>query len=245
MSASIGVQEGGLGGRRKMADLENCFEVLDWNGNGVGRIGYLAHEAAVLAHRVREPKAHARRPVVQHLLEYALVLRNGADFAGFVAVPPQSRAPPRPNPSIACLTWAKAEGLTESSRKPQDKSAGTQRGSPAISPHRLTLIPARLPYCAVRADELKHRRLERIDQFAERSVGPIARRDILSQIVGANGKECCPEPLDRQGCRRHFDHDAKFGKRCGNTFGLQLVNLIREYLACQPPIRPAPSPWET
>src|SRR5271169_1491603 len=80
-------------------------------------------------------------------------------------------------------------------------------------------------------NELEHRRLERIDQFAERSVGPIARRDILSQIVGANGKECCHEPLDRQGCRRHFDHDAKFGKRRGNTFGLQLVNDIREYLA--------------
>ena len=73
---------------------------------------------------MREPKPHAGRPVVQHFLEYALVLGNGADFAGFVAVPLQSRTPPLPNPSIACLTWAKAEGLTESSRKPHDKQRG-------------------------------------------------------------------------------------------------------------------------
>jgi hypothetical protein len=46
---------------------------------------------------------------------------------------------------MVCLIRAKAEGLTENSRTPQDSKAGMQPGSPAISPHKLTLIPARLP----------------------------------------------------------------------------------------------------
>ena len=50
-------------------------------GNRVGRIGNLADEAPVLADRMRQPDAHAGRPAIQHLLEYALVFGNGAVLA--------------------------------------------------------------------------------------------------------------------------------------------------------------------
>jgi len=67
-----------------MADLKDRVEVLDWNRNRIGRIRNLAYEAAVLAHRMREPQPHAGWPVVQHFLEYALVLGNRTEFAGFL-----------------------------------------------------------------------------------------------------------------------------------------------------------------
>src|SRR5262245_22214404 len=62
----------------------------------------------------------------------------------------QSQAPPAFSLAIACLTCANADGFTDSSRKPHDSNAGTQRVSPAISPHKLTAILARLPYSTVR-----------------------------------------------------------------------------------------------
>ena len=66
-----------------MADLEDGVEMLDRHRDRIGRIGNLADEAAVLAHRMREPDAHAGRSAVQHLLEDALVLRDRADVRRF------------------------------------------------------------------------------------------------------------------------------------------------------------------
>jgi hypothetical protein len=67
-----------------VADFEDRVEVLDWNRNRIDRIRNLTHEAAILAHRVREPQSHAGGPIVQHFLEYALVLGNRTEFAGFL-----------------------------------------------------------------------------------------------------------------------------------------------------------------
>jgi hypothetical protein len=45
-----------------MTDVKNRIEVLDRYRDGVSWIRYLADEAAVFAHRMREPNAHAGRP---------------------------------------------------------------------------------------------------------------------------------------------------------------------------------------
>ena len=71
-------------------------------GNRVGRVGYLADEAAVLAHRMREPDAHAGGPAIQHFLEYALVFGDSADFPRLVE-PGFSHSASALQPSIVCL----------------------------------------------------------------------------------------------------------------------------------------------
>jgi hypothetical protein len=81
MGARIRAQKRLLGGGRKMADVENGIEMLHRHRDRVGRIGNLADEAAILAHRMREPDAHARGPAVEHFLEDALVGGDGARFA--------------------------------------------------------------------------------------------------------------------------------------------------------------------
>ena len=84
MGARIGAQERLLRGRREVADFENGVEMLDRHRHRVGRIGDLADKAAVLAHGMRQPDAHAGGPAVEHFLENALVLGDSAHLFGLL-----------------------------------------------------------------------------------------------------------------------------------------------------------------
>ena len=59
MRARVCAKERVFGLRREMADFEDGIEVLDGDRNRIGRIRNLADEAAVFAHRMRQPNAHA------------------------------------------------------------------------------------------------------------------------------------------------------------------------------------------
>src|SRR5580658_2594932 len=59
------------------------------------------------------------------------------------------------------------------------------------------------------ADEIKHRRIQRIDQLRQRSIRPIAGCHILREIVRPDRQERGFELLDCQRCRRHLNHDAE------------------------------------
>src|SRR5215472_14408728 len=77
MGASVGFLKRRLLSGREMTDIKNGVEVLHRDRDLVRRIGDLADKAAVLAHRVCQPEAHARRALVEHRLENALVGGNG------------------------------------------------------------------------------------------------------------------------------------------------------------------------
>jgi hypothetical protein len=55
--------------------------MLHWDRDRIRRIGNLTDKASIFPHRVRQPKPHAGRPIVQYFLENALVLDDRTGFA--------------------------------------------------------------------------------------------------------------------------------------------------------------------
>ena len=112
---------------------------------------------------------------------------------------------------MAALTCASAGAHGKLAQAAASSSAGTQRGSPAMSPHRLTLMPLRA------ADAPRLARSARSTAGCSGSIKvaterPFARRghDILGQIVRADREEGGLESADRRNRRRrHLDHDAE------------------------------------
>src|ERR1700758_5421608 len=96
MSAVIGHEKCRLLCRRKMADLEDCAEVLCRYRNLIGRARNLADEAAILANGTRQAKAHARGAIVEHRLEDALVGGHSGSLGAWLGRPLSHRWPPRP-----------------------------------------------------------------------------------------------------------------------------------------------------
>ena len=81
MGAPVGREEIAPVLRREMADLEDRLEMLRRDRHGIGWIGDLRDEAAVLAERPGQTLARSGRPIVQHPLEDAPCIRP-PDLAG-------------------------------------------------------------------------------------------------------------------------------------------------------------------
>ena len=91
-----------------MADIENGIEMLNRNGNRVGRIGDLADKAAVLAHGMREPDAACRTGRLSSTsLKMRLYSATALSFARLHRVPLQSRMPPLLSPLDGLLDLSK------------------------------------------------------------------------------------------------------------------------------------------
>ena len=73
MSALEGVEKSSFLRGRKMANLENDFEMRRGNRHGIGGVGDLRDEAAVLAQRGGEPLPRARGPTVEYVAQESLV----------------------------------------------------------------------------------------------------------------------------------------------------------------------------
>ena len=178
----------------------------------IGRIGDLADEAAVLAQHMREPEAHARGALLEHRLEDALIGGDGALLSLLAQRRISHDRPPPPRPAIARLTRPSDGALIENSRSPQCSSAAAQRGSPAMSPQRLTLTPCRRPCAAVRPMSSSTAGLS---GSASASSAPLLRSQAVTYCVRSLEpieKKDAGKRVDRERRRRHLDHHAELGR---------------------------------
>src|SRR6266446_3926300 len=140
---------------REMTKLEHRLEMLHRDRHGIGGVGDLRDEGAVLAQRVGQPLPRSGWPIVQHPLEDGLVFghrirrgNRGRSFAHRLSRAALSARRPRSTWPIAALVAASAGGATDSERSPTASNAPTASGSPPASPHRLTSRPLARPCSA-------------------------------------------------------------------------------------------------
>src|SRR5271168_273225 len=144
MGSPEGVEKCSFVRGREVADLENDFKMRRGNRRGIGRVGHLGDETAVLAQRGGEPLPCARRPLIQYIAQDGLVRLDIGRFR----VPSRRVGHPRllrSTRAIASLARPSAAGLTDRALRPAPSSASICFGSPPASPHRLTLRPTRAP----------------------------------------------------------------------------------------------------
>ena len=147
------LKKGALFTWRKMANLEDDFEMRCRNRDGICRVRNMRDETAVLAKRGREPLPCAGRSLIEDIAKDSLV---GLNISGFFVTAPgviHPSPPERSTAAIACLVRAMATGATERARSPAFNSASTSFGSPPASPQRLTFLPVGAPCaatCAIR-----------------------------------------------------------------------------------------------
>src|SRR4051794_16209466 len=140
---------------REMAKLEHRIEMLRRDRHGIGGIGDLRNERAVLAERLGQTLPRPGRPIVQHPLEDGLVFdhrsrrrRRDRSIAHRPSRDGLSRRRRRSTRPIAALVAASAAGATDSERSPAASNAPIASGSPPASPHRLTSRPLARPCSA-------------------------------------------------------------------------------------------------
>src|SRR6185437_13518762 len=85
-------------------------------------------------------------------------------------------------PRMRCLTRPILDGAIERSRIPRPSSSGVKRGSPAISPHRLTGMRARSAASTANW-------MQRIIEMRHLLVAAIDGKRVLDEVVGADGEE--------------------------------------------------------
>ena len=160
-AAAIGVEEGVPVVRREVADVEDRLDMPRRDRRGIGRVGDLRDEAAVLAERVGEPLPRARRAVVDDPLQDRLVpgdgLRRWRIASGRSSIASSRDA--RANGELGAADLRRRD--RNASASPAASRAAMCAGSPPMSPQRLTSIPSLRPASTTRAIRRDHGRMSR------------------------------------------------------------------------------------
>jgi len=91
-------------------------------------------------------------------------------------------------PRTMDLTLGIWRGAIESARSPSPSRTQQKRGSPAMSPHIDTGLPALGRRCHL-LDQAQDRRVQRVVEVAHVFVLAVSSQGVLDQVVGADGEE--------------------------------------------------------
>ena len=116
-------------------------------------------------------------------------------------------------------------GLMLKLRRPMPNSSTKARGAPAISPHSVTGVSAALQAAMTLVKHAQHRRAERLAQVADLGIVAVGRHQVLHQVVRADRDEVdfLQQRVDRNGRRRHFEHEADPHVAVRLALGVQLL----------------------